>query len=138
MQAALQKIHDPAKAKAYFEDKLSFTTGPIELERMMKSHESAFTIVDVREAEDFAKGHIPGAINVPKDHWGHLDALDKEKTSIVYCYSGVCHLGASACVVFATHGYPVMELDGGFAAWKEYDLDVEKAGANRLAKASSC
>ncbi len=28
-------MHDPVKAKAYFEDKLAFTTGPVELERMM-------------------------------------------------------------------------------------------------------
>jgi rhodanese-related sulfurtransferase len=124
MHAALNKLHDPAKAQAYFEARLAFTTGPVELERMIKSHEGDFTVVDVREAEDYAKGHIPGAVNLPKDRWGHLDGLDKEKTNIIYCYSHVCHLGASACVVLASHGYPVMEMEGGFAAWQQYDLDV--------------
>ena len=39
-------IEDPTKARAYFEAKMAFTTGPVELERMMKSN--AVTVVDVR------------------------------------------------------------------------------------------
>ena len=54
-------INDPAKAKAYFEAKMAFTTGPVELERMMKNNE--VNVVDVRAAEDYAEGHIPGAVN---------------------------------------------------------------------------
>src|SRR5215510_1963162 len=51
-------IYDPAEAKAYFEAKMAFTTGPVELERMMKNSE--VNVVDVRAAEDYAQGHIPG------------------------------------------------------------------------------
>ena len=58
-------INDPVKAKEFFEDKMAFTTGPVELERMMKNNE--VNIVDVRAAEDYAEGHIPGAVNLPKD-----------------------------------------------------------------------
>ena len=61
-------IGDPQKAKEYFEAKISFTTGPVELERMMKQGEN-INIVDVRAAEDYAEGHIPGAVNLPKDKW---------------------------------------------------------------------
>ena len=57
-------LEDPTKARAYFEEKMAFTTGPVELERMMKSN--AVTVVDVRAAEDFAEGHIPGAVNLPR------------------------------------------------------------------------
>ena len=59
--------NDSAKAKEYFEAKMAFTTGPVELERMMKNNE--VNIVDVRAAEDYAQGHIPGAVNLPKDQW---------------------------------------------------------------------
>ena len=48
------RIHDPAKAKAYFEDKLAFTTGPVELDRMVKEGANII-VVDVRAEEDFAK-----------------------------------------------------------------------------------
>ena len=51
MQTTLTRIHDPAKAKAYFEAKLAFTTGPGELERMIKSGDNHINCVDVREAE---------------------------------------------------------------------------------------
>lgn len=117
-------IHDPAKAKEYFEAKMAFTTGPVELERMMKNNE--VNIVDVRAAEDYAQGHISGAVNLPKDQWPSLKGLRKDKTNVLYCYSHVCHLAATAAVEFAAKGYPVMELDGGWRWWKDDGFDVEK------------
>jgi rhodanese-related sulfurtransferase len=123
--ATKMMISDPQKAKEYFEAKISFTTGPVELERMMKQGEN-INIVDVRAAEDYAEGHIPGAVNLPKDKWQTLEGLRKDKTNVVYCYSQVCHLAATAAVEFASKGYPVMELEGGFRAWKEHDMEIEK------------
>lgn len=117
-------IHDPAKAKEYFEAKMAFTTGPVELERMMKNNE--VNIVDVRAAEDYAQRHISGAVNLPKDQWPSLKGLRKDKTNVLYCYSHVCHLAATAAVEFAAKGYPVMELDGGWRWWKDDGFDVEK------------
>jgi rhodanese-related sulfurtransferase len=118
-------VSDPQKAKEYFQDKMAFTAGPVELERMMKQGEN-INIVDVRAAEDYAEGHIPGAINLPKDRWQTLEGLRKDKTNVVYCYSLVCHLAAAAALEFASNGYPVMELEGGFRTWKEHDMDIEK------------
>jgi len=118
-------ISDPQKAKEYFEAKISFTTGPVELERMMKQGEN-INIVDVRAADDYAEGHIPGAVNLPKDKWQTLEGLRKDKINVLYCYSQVCHLAATAAVEFASKGYPVMELEGGFRAWKEHDMEIEK------------
>ena len=123
--ATKMMISDPQKAKEYFEAKMAFTTGPVELERMMKQGES-INIVDVRAAEDYAEGHIPGAVNLPKDKWHTLEGLRKDKTNVLYCYSQVCHLAATAAVEFASKGYPVMEMDGGFRAWKEHDMEIEK------------
>lgn len=107
---------DPEKAKAYFESKMAFTTGPVELERMMEHDE--VTVVDVRAAEDFAVEHIPGAINLPKDRWHTLEGLRKDKPNVLYCYSQVCHLAATAAIEFAAKGFPVMELEGGWRWWK--------------------
>lgn len=118
-------ITDPAKAKEYFEAKMAFTTGPVELERMMRQGE-AINVVDVRAAEDYAEGRIPGAINLPKDQWHTLKGLRRDKINVLYCYSHVCHLAAAAAVEFAGKGYPVMELEGGFGVWKDGELDIEK------------
>jgi rhodanese-related sulfurtransferase len=117
-------IVSPKKAKKFFEAKMSFTTGPLELNDMLKKHEK-INVIDVRMPDDFAKGHIPGAANLPKEHWGSLSGLSKERLNVVYCYSEVCHLAASAARYFAEHGYPVMELEGGMETWKHYNLPVE-------------
>ena len=122
--ATTQAISDPAKAREFFEAKMAFTTGPVELERMMKSNE--VNVVDVRAAEDFAEGHIPGAINLPKDQWHALKGLRKDKTNVLYCYSQVCHLAATAAVEFAAKGYPVMELEGGWRWWKDDGFQIQK------------
>jgi rhodanese-related sulfurtransferase len=45
---------------------------------------------------------------------------------MLYCYSQVCHLAAKAALEFASHGYPVMEWEGGFRSWKEHEMDIEK------------
>ncbi len=132
MQTNLNRIHSPAQARAYFEDKLAFTTGPVELDRWIKSAEDNLIVVDVRAAEDFAKGHIPSAVNIPKDHWGQPQGLDRNKTNVVYCYSQQCHLAANACAQFAAQGYPVMELEGGFDGWKEHQLETEQESAPRF------
>ena len=117
--------NDPVKAKQYFEAKMAFTTGPVELERMIKAGE--VNVVDVRAAEDYKEGHIPGAVNLPKTEWDNPKGLKKDKNNLLYCYSQVCHLAASAAVKFAGMGYPVMELEGGFDEWKEHEMKIEKS-----------
>src|SRR4051794_34755349 len=124
-------IPDPVKARRYFEDKMTFTTGPVELDRMLKAHEN-INLIDVRAEEDFRKGHIPGAINLPHERWDTLEGLSKDKANILYCYSMVCHLAATAACEFAAKGYPVMELEGGFDEWKEHGLEIEKPHVNRM------
>src|SRR5262245_10340637 len=118
------QLPDPARAKTFFEQKMAFTTGPVELEHMIKAGDS-IVVVDVRDPSDFAEEHVPGAINIPQDAWANPAGLQKDKTNIVYCYSQTCHLGARACATFAARGFPVMEREGGYDAWKENDFEVE-------------
>lgn len=112
------------KAIRYFEDKLDFTTGPIELYHMMESGEN-INVIDVRHSEDFKSGHIPCAISLPKDSWHTMSGLAADKVNIVYCYSEVCHLAAAAAKRFAEANFSVMELEGGLEAWKAHNLPIE-------------
>lgn len=125
---------DLSRAVMYFEDKLAFSTGPVELHHMIESGSRDINIVDVRDAEDYAKGHIPGAINLPRSKWSTFEGLSKDRINVVYCYTHVCHLAATACALFAKHGFPVMELEGAIEQWKENDLELEGAHVNRLLK----
>src|SRR4029078_12966496 len=103
-----------------FADKMAFTTGPVELSRNLKDR--GLVVIDVREAEDYKKAHIPGALSLPHEQWHTREGLDKNKLNVLYCYSHVCHLAATAAVEFAADGYPVMEMDGGFSAVSDNDL----------------
>lgn len=119
-------IISPRKASRYFRAKMEFTTGPIELDDMIRRQENIM-IIDVRRPEDYKLGHIPGAINKYRADDAGFDGLSKQKNNIVYCYSEDCHLAASAARDFADFGYPVLELEGGFEGWKEHNLPIEVA-----------
>lgn len=112
------------KARKFFEAKMNFTTGPVELNAMLQRNEN-INLIDVRASEDYQKGHIPGAVNLPKENWNTYSGLSKEKINVVYCYSEVCHLAAAAARDFAQHDFPVMELEGGFETWQHYNFPVE-------------
>jgi rhodanese-related sulfurtransferase len=128
---AMTKMNDPQKARSFFENKIAFTTGPMELSQMLKSGD--VTVVDVRAAEDFEKGHVPGAINLPKENWDNPRGLSKDHNNVVYCYTQQCHLAAHACVAFASKGFPVVEMEGGFETWKEDELEIEYENKMRAA-----
>jgi rhodanese-related sulfurtransferase len=118
------KKNDPEKALQYFADKMTFSTGPVEVANNLKQG-TPLVVVDVREEEDYHKGHAPGAVNLPFAKWRTCEGLRKDVLNVVYCYSQTCHLAAMACVEFAGQGYPVMEMDGGFESWKTHDLEIE-------------
>jgi rhodanese-related sulfurtransferase len=126
------KKNDPAKAREYFAQKMAFTTGPVELSRNLNSPD--LTVIDVREAEDYRKGHVPGALNLPHDKWSTLEGLKKDRLNVLYCYSQQCHLAATAAVEFAGKGYSVMEMDGGFKAWKENEMEIETGASGPAGK----
>ena len=123
MLAATPANIDTTRARNFFEQKVAFTTGPVELQREL--NDDNVSVVDVRAAEDYAEGHIPGAISLPSERWDTFEGLKKERVNVLYCYSQVCHLAANAAMKFAGKGYPVMELEGGFEGWKAHDLPVE-------------
>jgi rhodanese-related sulfurtransferase len=114
-----------AKAKQFFADKMAFTTGPVEISHQIENGEDV-AIIDVREAEDFKKGHVPRAISLPQKEWSTLAGLRRNAVNIIYCYAQNCHLGAHAAMQFAAKGYSVMEMDGGFESWKENGLKIVK------------
>jgi rhodanese-related sulfurtransferase len=80
-------------------------------------------LIDVREVDEFAAGHVPGAVNLPMSSIGErLDELPDEPFDVI------CQLGGrSARVVEAlsARGHDATNVDGGTSAWTEagYDLD---------------
>jgi len=117
---------------SYFRSKMEFTLGPAELNHLIQER-ADITIVDVRAEDDFRKGHIPGAINLPKSRWDSFTGLSLTRRHIMYCTTQQCHLSAEACLKFASRGFHVMELEGGMEAWKQYGFQ-EETGEERAAQ----
>jgi|SRR5687768_12926016 rhodanese-related sulfurtransferase len=109
--------YDLVKAKEHFSAKQSFTTGPHELLGMIDRKEDV-VIVDVRFPTDYRKAHVPGAVNLPKGKWQGAAGLSKDKLNVLYCYNQTCHMAAEAALELLALGYPVAEMEGGFATWE--------------------
>lgn len=86
-------------------------------------------VIDVCGADEFAQGHIKGAVNVPLDELeARLDKAVKNKSTpvIMVCAAGARSKRAQA--IAQKLGYEkVHSLHGGLKAWKEANLPVAKA-----------
>lgn len=80
--------------------------------------------IDVRPAEEYAKGHIPQARSLPLDQIdGRAQTLPKNKPLIVVCATGR-NAGAAATQLKAKGLENVVTLSGGMAAWQQAGLPV--------------
>ena len=89
---------------------------------------SKATIVDVRDAKEFAEGHLPEARNIPlaelDKRIGELDKF-KSKSVVVVCKTGA--RASAAAAKLAKAGFTdVVNLDGGVAAWQKAGLPLAK------------
>ena len=88
--------------------------------RQRLSNGAGYTVVDVREKEEYREGHLPGALSVPR---GFLDMRieeaipDKASPLVLYCAGGTRSLLAGRTL--REMGYTnVVSMSGGFGAWK--------------------
>lgn len=96
---------------------------PLDLKMMMETEPDSVTLVDVRDPEEFAEGHIPGAINLPLNNFAAASGvLDKEKKIVVYCNSGGRSYGAYKKLMKLGYKNIYQAI---FADWKEADLPME-------------
>lgn len=96
---------------------------------------AGWEFIDVREPDEFAAGHIPGARNFPR---GMLEVRadlehrkrdpwlgDRSRKLILYCGGG--HRSALAGRALQQMGFErILSLAGGFSRWIECDLPVER------------
>lgn len=84
------------------------------------------TVLDVRPPEEFAAGHLPGAVNVPADDLvRRLKKLPKTREVIAYCRGPYCLLSVDAVALLRKKGYRARRLADGFPEWKAAGLPVE-------------
>jgi len=84
------------------------------------------TVIDVRPAEEFAAGHLPGALNIPLDTLdARLGELPDDSDTVAYCRGAYCILAYEAVARLRAKGRAARRLDDGFPEWKRAGLPVE-------------
>ena len=90
-------------------------------------------LLDVRTPQEYAEGHIEGAlnINVQSDDFQQMAGkeLSKDSTILVYCRSGRRSMDAAG--ILTRLGYRVINLKGGIIEWKEDGLPVTTGGISK-------
>jgi rhodanese-related sulfurtransferase/biotin operon repressor len=85
------------------------------------------TVLDVRPAEEFAAGHLPGAINVPIERLeSYLAKLPKRKEVVAYCRGPYCLMSFEAVEKLRRRGFKAKRLEDGFPEWRAAGLPVER------------
>ena len=97
-------------------------------ELLARARDGLVTVLDVRPAEEYAAGHVPGAVNVPLaelEDW--LDRLDPAQEVVAYCRGPHCVLAFDAVARLRDQGLKARRLQDGFPEWKLAGLPVEKS-----------
>lgn len=84
------------------------------------------TVIDVRPAEEYAAGHIPGAMNIPPDELNRaLDLLDPAVPVVAYCRGAYCSFSFDAVHALRARGFAAQRLADGFPQWQQAGHPVE-------------
>lgn len=99
-----------------------------ELAKLVK--EGAVTVVDVRPEQEYAAGHLPGAINVPVESLRRRSGeLPRQRPLVVYCRGPYCVLALDALEYLHQKGFKVRRLEESVAEWQRAGLPVECSAA---------
>lgn len=138
LAAAPAVANDKAKLMDELSGYLEFVDyggGTIFAEQIPKSEYSKMMIIDARDAAQFAKEHIPGAVNI---EWRQVlsksSSIPKDKAVLIYCNTG--SLSAQAGFALRVSGWEnVKILQGGYAEWKaKGGLDANTRASGAAAK----
>ena len=77
------------------------------------------TVLDVRPADEFALGHLPGAVNLPlSDLQARLEELDPAREVVAYCRGAYCVLSFEAVAALRARGMKARRLEDGLPEWR--------------------
>jgi ArsR family transcriptional regulator len=115
----------------YFRERDRFE--PVSREELLRRmRRRLVTVIDVRPPEEFAAGHIPGAINLPlKMLAGALKQLPGAKEVVAYCRGPYCVLSYEAVAMLRERGFTARRLEDGYPEWRVAGLPIEPASTDR-------
>lgn len=119
----------PETALRHFAARLALETDCADVFESLKSAKPDFVLIDARGPGAFARGHVPGAINVPHRTMTKERLADypRDTLFVVYCAGPHCNGANRAAVNLARLGYRVKEMIGGVTGWLDEGFPLEKA-----------
>lgn len=113
--------------RTYFDERDSME--PVSREELLaRSHDGLVTVLDVRPPDEFAVGHLPGAINIPLSELEkRLAELDPDHEIVAYCRGPWCVLSFEAVAALRSRGFKVRRLEDGLPEWRAAGLPVQLA-----------
>jgi len=98
-------------------------------ELLARMEQGAVVLVDVRPPEEFASGHIAGAVSVPLGLLEELlDTLPADTEVVAYCRGPYCRLASQALEILRAHGVLARRLADGFPEWRLAGLPIAVEG----------
>ena len=95
-------------------------------ELLRRVSDGLVTVLDVRPPDEFAAGHLPGAVNIqPSSLDDRLKELPSEREVIAYCRGAYCVLSFEAVAQLRDRGFKARRLEEGFPEWKAAGLPVD-------------
>lgn len=118
---------DSSEALEHFRAKLAFCTDPSDVHADLQNGVDGFVVVDARSAENFGRGHVPGAISFPHRQMNEASVgiLPKHKLIVVYCDGTGCNASTKAAAKLTALGFQVKEMIGGIDWWQRDGYQVE-------------
>jgi len=96
-------------------------------ELLDRARKGLVTVLDVRPREEFAVGHLPGAVNIPiQELEKRLGELPKRKEVIAYCRGPYCLMSYDAVELLRKRGLKARRLEDGLPEWRVAGLPVER------------
>jgi len=84
------------------------------------------TVLDVRPKDEFALGHLPGAVNVTLSELEtHLADFAPDQEIVAYCRGPYCVLSYEAVAILRARGFNVRRLEDGLPEWRAAGLPIE-------------
>jgi rhodanese-related sulfurtransferase/DNA-binding transcriptional ArsR family regulator len=97
------------------------------LDLLSRARDGLVTVLDVRPPEEFAAGHIPGAINIPLiDLERRLKDLTEDEEIVAYCRGPHCVLAFDAIEKLRQYGFKAQRLEDGYPEWRASGLPIEQ------------
>lgn len=98
-------------------------------ELLRRMRKGAVTVIDVRPEDEFALGHLPGAINIPlRSLRARLSELDQAREIVAYCRGPYCVWSWEAVATLRARGFKVRRLEDGLPEWRAAGLAVIAGG----------